>query len=210
MNDYLQKLIDKYIELSDISDKIEASHELLFKCFMRGGKIFTCGNGGSAADAEHIVGELMKGFRLLRELTQEQNQNIAEFFPEEASFLSKNLQQAIPAISLVSSVSFSTAFSNDVNPDFIFAQQIFGLANPGDVLIAISTSGNSMNVVNAAKIARVKALKIIALTGENGGNLENYSDVTVHAPSKDVAIIQEYHLSIYHCLCSMLEQKIFT
>jgi len=142
MNNYLLDTIARYAELSVVSNEIQGSYDLLLPCVRSGGKIFTCGNGGSAADAEHIVGELMKGFRLRRELSEIQIQSVAELYPEEASFLSKNLQQAIPALSLVSSVSLSTAFANDVNPDFIFAQQIFGLGHPGDVLIAISTSGN--------------------------------------------------------------------
>jgi len=209
MGNYLVKTLEKYPELSTISNEINSCFKLLLDCFQRGGKIFTCGNGGSAADSEHIVGELMKGFRLQRKLTEEQIMNIEKFFPKEASFLARNLQQAIPSISLVNSISLSTAFSNDINPEFIFAQQIFGLGNLGDVLIAISTSGNSKNVVNATKIAKTKGLDVIALTGKNGGAIGKYSDVIVRAPSEDVASIQEYHMPIYHCLCSMLEHELF-
>jgi YrbI family 3-deoxy-D-manno-octulosonate 8-phosphate phosphatase len=208
-NYYIEKLIDSYPKLLIVLEEVLEAHKLLLECNASGNKILTCGNGGSAADAEHIVGELMKGFRLRRELTEEQNQKIVELYPAEALFLSKNLQQAIPAISLVSSISLSTAFSNDVNPDFIFAQQIFGLGKLGDVVIAISTSGNSINIIQAAKIARIKNMKVIGLTGQSGGELEKHADVTIRAPAKDVAEIQEYHLPIYHCLCSMLEAEIF-
>jgi phosphoheptose isomerase len=210
MIDYLDLLLKKYPSLESVSQDMRNAFSLLRESILTGNKILACGNGGSAADAEHIVGELMKGFRLRRELTEEQNQKIAELYPAEALFLSKNLQQAIPAISLVSSISLSTAFANDVNPDFIFAQQIFGLGNHGDVLIAISTSGNSINIFQAVKIARIKNMKVIGLTGQSGGELEKHADVTIRAPAIDVAEIQEYHLPIYHCLCSMLEAEIFT
>ncbi len=209
MPDYLQKLINKYPALLDISIEIKRACDLLCECARNGNKIMTCGNGGSAADAEHIVGELMKGFRLQRKLSEGQCQKIAALYPSETLALSENLQQAIPAISLVNAVSLNTAFANDVNSDFIFAQQIWGLGLPGDVLIAISTSGNSINVVQATKIARVREMKVIGLTGKSGGTLENHVNITIHAPSKDVAEIQEYHLPIYHCLCSIMEQELF-
>jgi YrbI family 3-deoxy-D-manno-octulosonate 8-phosphate phosphatase len=209
MTDYFDLFVKKYPSLESVSLDMMNAFSLLSESILAGKKILVCGNGGSAADAEHIVGELMKGFRLRRELTEEQNQKIAEQYPAEALFLSKNLQQAIPAISLVSSISLSTAFANDVNPDFIFAQQIFGLGNHRDVLFAISTSGNSINIIQAAKIARIRNMKVIGLTGQNGGELEKHADVTIRVPAKDVAEIQEYHLPIYHCLCSMLEADFF-
>jgi D-sedoheptulose 7-phosphate isomerase len=207
--DFLKKLIADYPILESVSKNILNSHYMLKECIINGGKILTCGNGGSAADAEHIVGELMKGFRLKRELTMRQVEKIAKLYPEEADFLAQNLQQAIPAISLVSSVSLSTAFANDVNTDFVFAQQIYGIGNSGDVLIAISTSGSSANVINAAKIARIKSVKVIGLTGIKGGKLERYCTVIIKAPGSGVAEIQELHLPIYHCICSMLEKSLF-
>ena len=209
MTNYLQNLVDKYPALSAISNEIADSYRILSECIRAGGKILTCGNGGSAADAEHIVGELMKGFHLKRHLGEPDREAFAKVYPNEADYLADNLQKAIPAVSLVSSVSLATAFMNDVNADFIFAQQIYGIGDVGDVLIAISTSGNSINVVLATKIAKVKGMKIIALTGQDGGELKNHADVTICAPSTEVAHIQELHLPIYHCLCGMLEQAVF-
>ena len=206
---YIDALITDYPLLDPCRQEILNAHELLTGCINGGGKIFVCGNGGSAADAEHIVGELMKGFRLKRKLTPGQIRKIAEIFPEEYEFISQNLQQAIPAISLVGSVSLATAFANDVNPDFIFAQQLYGLGNPGDALIAISTSGNSVNVLNAAKAAKIRGMNIIGLTGCDGGLLKNLCTVSIGVPAADVAKIQELHLPVYHCLCSMLEQFLF-
>jgi D-sedoheptulose 7-phosphate isomerase len=208
--DYLKKLITDYPILNTISKNILNTHHVLKECILNGGKILTCGNGGSAADAEHIVGELMKGFRLKRELTTKQVEKLSKFYPEEAGFISQNLQQAISAISLVSSVSLSTAFANDINPDFVFAQQVYGIGSVNDVLIAISTSGNSNNVLNAAKIARTKGIKVIGLTGIEGGKLEKHRAVTIKVPANDVARIQELHLPVYHCLCSMIEETLFS
>ena len=207
--DYLNRLITEYPILDSCFQSILKAHCLLKECAISSGKIIACGNGGSAADAEHIVGELMKGFRVRRKLTSRQISKLAEIFPEESDYLSQNLQQAIPAISLVSSVSLATAFANDVNPDLVFAQQIYGLGRPGDALIAISTSGNSANVINAAKIAKIRDMQTIGLTGFDGGKLKKYCTVSIRVPANEVAKIQELHLPVYHCLCSMLEQELF-
>jgi len=206
---HIDNLLIRYPHLSPLSAALEDAYNVLIDCVSSSGKIFTCGNGGSAADAEHIVGELMKGFRLKRELTFEQQNRIRQLFPEQASVFIENLQRTIPAISLVSSISLSTAFANDVNPNFLFAQQIFGLGKPGDVLIAISTSGNSANVLYAAQTAKIFGLKVVALTGKDGGKLVEYADVALKAPADDVATIQELHVPIYHCICAMLEESLF-
>lgn len=210
MTGYLKKLIIDYPALAHLEHDVQEASELLVECYHSGGTIYTCGNGGSAADAEHIVGELMKGFHLKRNLNPDQIQEIARLYPDEATEIEQNLQEAIPAVSLVSSMALSTAFANDVNPDYVFAQQIYGLGRAGDILIAISTSGNSGNVVLAAKLAKVKDVRVIGLAGETGGKLQAHCDLTIKAPSADTAGIQEFHLPIYHCLCSMLEEAVFS
>lgn len=207
-NPFLE-LIQKYPELESIKESIINSHEMLISCIRNGNKILICGNGGSAADADHIVGELLKGFYLSRKLTSEQVQDIRQVFPDEVEFLSSNLQQSIPAISLVSGPAINTAIANDTNPQFVFAQQVYGLGKPGDTLIGISTSGNSKNVIYAAQIAKVKGLKVIALTGQDGGRLKNFADLSIRVPATKVADIQELHLPVYHCLCYAMELALF-
>jgi phosphoheptose isomerase len=180
----------------------------MFECFTAGHKVLTCGNGGSAADSEHIVGELMKAFRLPRPLTPKQTEALkAEFGPDEAI---SQLQQALPAISLVSQTSLITAFANDVSADMVFAQQVLGYGQTGDVLIAISTSGRSKNVVNAAKTARAFGLHVIGLTGEAESPLSAVCSVTVRVPARETAQVQEHHLKVYHALCAMIEAELFT
>ena len=167
--------------------------------YKKGGKILVCGNGGSASDADHIVGELMKGFLKDRKVTDER-------IPQE---LREKLQGALPAISLCAHTSLMTATMNDNDADMIFAQQVYGYANENDLLIALSTSGNSKNVVNAVKVAKALGVKVIALIGETGGVLKGLADITICAPSTETYKIQEYHLPIYHYLCAKVEEEIF-
>ena len=167
--------------------------------YKKGGKILVCGNGGSSADADHIVGELMKGFLKSRKVTDER-------IPQE---LREKLQGALPAISLSAHTSLMTATINDNDADMVFAQQVYGYAKDNDLLIAISTSGNSKNVVNAVKVAKSLGVKTIALTGETGGELKQFADVTICAPSTETYKIQEYHLPIYHYLCTKVEEEFF-
>ena len=179
------------------------------KCYDNNGKILVCGNGGSASDSEHIVGELMKSFILSRPIKNELKEKILNSFPCDANYLIENLEIPLEAISLVSQTSIQTAFSNDNAPDLTFAQQVLGYGKPGDILIAISTSGNSKNVIFASEIAKIKNLKIIALTGKSGGKLKSIADVLINVPASDTFIIQEYHLPIYHTLCYALENEFF-
>ena len=160
-----------------------------------------CGNGGSASDAEHIVGELMKGFYRQRSLSREEK----EIFGE----LGDNLQEALPAISLTGHPALSTAFMNDVDPEMVFAQQVYGYGRKGDVLMALTTSGNSRNVLNAARVARAKGMKVVGLTGRDGGSLKELCDVCIIVPGQATADIQEYHLPVYHTICAMLEESFF-
>ena len=188
---------------------IHRAFELIRDTYSSGGKVLVCGNGGSAADSEHIVGELMKAFRLPRPLLPEQVEALRSEFPEGFREAAANLQRALPAISLVSQSSLITAFANDVSADFVFAQQVLGYGAPGDLLIAISTSGNSTNVVNAAKTARAFGLSSIGLTGESGGTLGGLCTTTIRVPAVETADVQEYHLKVYHALCAMVESELF-
>ena len=169
----------------------------------------TCGNGGSAADAEHIAGELMKSFKRQRPITGEQRAALSAAFPDGGAYLARHLQQGIPCISLVSQVSLMTAFANDVAADMAFAQQVFVYGCPGDVLIGLSTSGNATNVVNACATAKASGVKTIGITGEHGGKLRGICDVTIAVPARETYRVQEYHLPVYHALCAMMEGSIF-
>ena len=181
--------------------------------FRNGGKLITCGNGGSAADAMHIVGELMKGFLLPRRIEECRPEFVArtqELFPADVEYFKANLQGALPAVSLVAETSLITAFANDVLPDLIFAQQIFGLGRREDVLLAISTSGNSDNVLFAVEVAKIIGLKVVAMTGRRGGRLKHLSDVAICVPADSSHTIQELHLPIYHMLCIAAENEFFS
>lgn len=195
----MKDLLKRYPALSDCSEEIEKALELMIETYKNGGKILVCGNGGSASDSDHIVGELMKGFLSPRKVTDER------ISPE----LRENLQGSLPAISLCSQNAIMTAFINDVKPDMMFAQQVYGYAKSEDLVIGISTSGNSGNVVNAVKVARDMGVKTIALTGANGGKLSEICDVTIKAPETETYKIQEYHLPIYHYLCAETEKYFF-
>ncbi|MCL4415187.1 MAG: SIS domain-containing protein [Actinobacteria bacterium] len=209
MKKYLSNLIQKYPEIEECAADINLAIELMRSSINSKGKVLTCGNGGSASDAEHIVGELMKGFMHPRNLESKEIESIMQLYHETGSEIVKNLQKPIPAISLTSNMSFITAYSNDVNPEYIFAQQVYGLGNKGDVLLCLSTSGNSKNVINAAMVAKVKGVNIIGFTGKNGGILKEYADVPIKAPSLITPEIQEYHIAIYHTICAQIEEDIF-
>jgi len=205
----LDILLTNYPQLSVCAEDIIVAFEMLKQTCLHGGLIMTCGNGGSAADAGHIVGELMKSFKLKRPVTDEQRTAFLEAFPEEGEYFADNLQQGIPAISLVSQSSIFTASANDLTPDMAFAQQVFGYGRDGDLLIGISTSGNALNVVNACKVARSCRIGTVGLTGEDGGKLLAICDVTIRVPASETFRVQEYHLPVYHALCAMLEAEFF-
>ena len=192
-------LFERYPQLNICKNDIENALSLMIDTYKKGGKILVCGNGGSSADADHIVGELMKGFLKTRKVTDER-------IPQE---LREKLQGALPAISLSAHTSLMTATINDNDADMVFAQQVYGYAKENDLLIAISTSGNSKNVVNAVKVAKSLGIKTIALTGKTGGELKQLADVTICAPSTETYKIQEYHLPIYHYLCAKVEEEFF-
>ncbi|MEI8342337.1 MAG: SIS domain-containing protein, partial [Verrucomicrobiota bacterium] len=201
-NPQLDLLISRLPALEPSASAILQAFKTTRDCIRAGGKILICGNGGSAADAEHWAGELLKGFKSKRPLNAEMR---AKLPPE----LAEKLQGAIPMIPLTGFISLSTAFANDVDPQLIFAQLVYGLGKPGDVLIGISTSGNATNVCSAFEVADALGLITIALTGETGGKLKALSKITIHAPATETYLIQELHLPIYHCLCLMLEDEFF-
>lgn len=196
-----ERLFERYPALIPIRAEIMATYEAILRCYKNGGKLLVCGNGGSAADADHIVGELMKGFFKKRPLPTELAQKIGE--------ISVNLQSAMPAISLTQHNALSTAFLNDVDPQMIFAQQVLGYGKCGDIFLGISTSGNSQNIIKAATVAKALGLKTITLTGQKECQLDQLCDISIKAPATITADIQEYHLPIYHTLCGMLEEAFF-
>lgn len=207
-----QQIIDNlFLRFSEFRDLpiVESITEVI-GCYNQENKLLVCGNGGSAADSLHIVGELMKGFLLPRKLDKNIQYKIKEQFPDSAEYLINNLQGTLTAISIVNETALLTAYANDQAPDLSFAQQVLGYGKKGDVLIAISTSGNSKNVIYAAQVAKVQGMKIISLTGKSGGKLKEISDILINVPSDETYIIQEYHLPIYHTICAAVENEFFS
>ena len=205
----IETLIEKYPDLEAGMPAVIDAFDLLRDAYQQKGKLLVCGNGGSAADSEHIVGELMKGFMLRRPVSETTRKALIEAFPANGMYLADHLQGALPAISLVSQTSLISAFANDVAADMVFAQQVFGYGNPGDVVLGISTSGNSANVIHALQIGDALGLHTIGLTGGDGGRMLELCEVTICVPWTLVHDIQERHLAIYHALCLMLEEAFF-
>lgn len=196
----LDELYVRYPQLKCCEGEIAKVFDLLLTCYRSGGKVLTCGNGGSAADAEHIVGELLKKFRRHRGI----DSGVAAKLPPE---LVAKLEGALPAVSLVSMSGILTAFANDVAWETAFAQQVYGLGNSGDILIALSTSGNSANCVNAALVAKAKGMRVVSMTGAGGGKLSDLADAAVRVPETETYKIQELHLPVYHALCAAVEDE---
>lgn len=205
----LTDLFKRYPKLERCSGEILQAHEALVESYNRGGTLLVCGNGGSAADADHIVGELMKGFMKKRPLSPSVHDQFSQLEPEVSAYLSEHLQQPLPAISLGSQSALQTAFANDVAPDLAFAQSVLGYGREGDVFIGISTSGNSRNVYYAACTAKSRGLKTIGLTGEEGGRLKDVCDVMIRVPETSTPLVQELHLPVYHALCEAVEDHFF-
>lgn len=204
---FLEKLITRYPDLQCVKGDIEKTYLILEETYKNNGKVLVCGNGGSAADCEHIVGELMKGFLLHRNLSEKEGIAFNEY--ENGNYIAKGLQKGLQAISLVSQSGLMTAFLNDCSPDLVFAQQIYTYMNPCDTLIALSTSGNSANVLNGVITAKTKGGKCVALTGERDSKISEIADCTIKLPSAETYKIQEYTLPVYHCICAMLEEEFF-
>ncbi len=202
-------LIVRYPALAVCKAAMTEAVEAICESYRARHKLLVCGNGGSAADAEHIVGELMKGFLLPRKLDEAMYNRMKKICPDEAAYFQENLQGTLPALSLVNQVALNTAFANDQAPDLSFAQQVLGMGDEGDVLLGISTSGNSANVIYAVQMAKVKGVKTIVLTGETGGKLKPLADICICVPDRETFRIQEYHLPIYHMLCIAAENEFF-
>lgn len=209
INRHIDTLIQRYPALALCKDDILTAYTTLCEAYTKERKLLVCGNGGSASDCEHIVGELMKEFKLKREVYKEQAANMKQIDEQLGSVLANHLQGALPAITLTSHSSLTTAFMNDSQPELVFAQQVNGYGKAGDVLLGISTSGNSMNVLYAAVTAKAKGLKVIGLTGQRDSRLKSLSDVCIQVPETETYKIQELHLPVYHCLCMMLEEHFF-
>lgn len=209
MEEQLNHLIERYPQLSVCKEDIKNAYIIIETAYKNSRKLLVSGNGGSASDSEHIVGELMKEFKLKRKVYSDQAVALKAIDSELGQVLADNLQGALPAISLTGHSSLQTAFMNDAVPELVFAQQINGLGKPGDVFLGISTSGNSKNILYAAVNAKAKGLKIIGLTGAKENKLMKYADVCIRVPETETYKIQELHLPVYHCLCLMLEEEFF-
>ena len=209
MNKFIDELIDRYPKLGSIKKDIEVAYELIKNMYKDGGKLLVGGNGGSAADSEHIVGELMKGFCKKRKISTDLAEKLENINEDLGLELGKCLQGALKAIAITGHTGLTTAFANDVDPNMIFAQQVYGYGDNKDILLCISTSGNSKNLIYAAITAKAKGMKVITLTGKNGGRLKEYSDISIIVPENETFKIQELHLPIYHALCLELEGFFF-
>lgn len=205
MDKYINELIERYPILENNADAIYRVYEIMVQCFENGGKLLVAGNGGSASDADHVVGELMKGFRLPRKISEELSSALRKIDTCMGKELSQKLQGALPAIALHNHSGLNTAILNDVDGNLCFAQQIMGYGKPGDVFMAISTSGNSQNIIYAAITAKAKGLKVVGITGTGGGRLNSFTDAIIAVESDAVHIAQELHMPVYHCLCFMVE-----
>lgn len=213
MNEKQQKrvklLIDRYPMLCIVEKEIEEVFDILKNCYKRGGKLLIGGNGGSAADAEHIVGELMKGFKSQRTIASDMQEKLCNVDKDMGRVLADDLQGALPAIALGNHLALNSAFANDVDGDQVYAQQVWGYGKKEDVLWAISTSGNACNIKYAIVTAKAKGMTVVGLTGKDGGYLGEKADVSIIVPESETYLVQELHLPIYHCLCLMLEDEFF-
>ena len=206
---HLELLMNRYPVLEGVKEKIAESYEILRQCYAAGGKVIIGGNGGSCSDAEHIVGELMKGFVKERHLSQKEQKALTDADPVLGAELAMRLQGGLPAVALSSHNALNTAFLNDVCGDMAYAQQLNALGKAGDVFFGLTTSGNAKNVQYAAVVAKAKGMPVIALTGKTGGAMNALADVNMVMPSNETYQIQELHLPVYHCLCLMLEEQFF-
>lgn len=205
----INDLIKRFPELQNCRESILTAFETIKQTFCSEGTLFTCGNGGSAADAEHMVGELMKGFMLSREVTSLTKSKLQEQLGDQGLELASKLQEGLPAVSLNGHPSLATAFGNDVDFEMVFAQQIYVMGKAGDVILGFTTSGNSVNVLNALKIANAFGIKTIAMTGKDGGECDNLAECCIKIPETETYKVQELHLPVYHALCLQLEEEFY-
>lgn len=206
---HIGKLLRRHPTLESCLEDIINAYLIMEECYERDGKLLIAGNGGSAADSEHIAGELMKRFKMPRPVPAEFSDTLKAIDPVRGEALAKNLERGLMAIPLVAHEALSTAYINDVDGLGVFAQQLYGFGRAGDVFLGISTSGNSKNVMSATVVARALGMKVIGLTGAKGGELSEVADVAVKVPETETYMIQELHLPVYHCWCLMLEDRFF-
>lgn len=206
----MEELLSRYPQLKSCEDAIRQALTILREMYHAGGKLLVCGNGGSAADCEHIVGELMKGFLLPRPISPETDAALQAAFPDDAASFRSSLQRAIPAISLPSQLAVLSAYVNDVQPEYMYAQLVQGYGRKEDVLLCLSTSGNSKNVVRAAQMARILGMRSIALTGQDACRLDSLCTAVIKVDERQTFKIQELHLPVYHFLCAQLEEDLFS
>ena len=207
--DHIKELVQRYPKLEIIKDNIKAAFEAIKESYKNGGKLLIAGNGGSASDAEHIAGELMKTFAKKRTLPDSFVSEIKKIDSDISEYLLPKMQPGLPAIALSGHASLNTACINDIDGNITFAQQVYGYGKEEDVLLGISTSGNSKNILYACAVAKAKKLKIVGLTGEGGGKLKQYADICICVPETETYKIQELHLPVYHIICMMLEDYFF-
>ncbi len=205
----IDQLCERYPSLDVVRPSIEDACTRLIACYEQGGKILVCGNGGSCSDSEHVVGELMKSFELKRPIKHIVQEKLAAISPERGSYLAQHLQQGLPAISLTAHSALITAVANDIDGDIIFAQQVVGYGKKDDILLGISSSGNSQNVLDACIVAKAMDLKVIGLTGETGGKMKAFCDTLINVPGRRTFMVQELHLPVYHVLCLAVEHHFF-
>jgi D-sedoheptulose 7-phosphate isomerase len=206
---FIEELIGRYPQLEDITYKLNEAAERLIRCYQNGNKVLICGNGGSSSDSDHIAGELLKGFEEKRPLNDYMKNQLLSVSGKRGHYLAEKLQTGLPAISLSSHSGLITAVANDTDAHLIYAQQVIGFGKPGDVLLGISTSGNALNVLDAAITARAIGMSVIGLTGATGGKLKAFCDILINVPEKRTSLVQELHLPVYHALCIMIENHFF-
>ena len=206
---HVDTLIERYPALNVCREDIIKAYEVMEEAYKTDHKLLIAGNGGSAADSEHIAGELMKRFKTPRSVPKEFAEELKRIDPVRGEGLANNLERGLMAIPLVAHEALTTAYINDVDGLGVFAQQLYGFGREGDVFLGISTSGNSKNIISATVVARALGIKVVGLTGKNGGELKKVSDVCIRVPEDETYMIQELHLPVYHCLCLMLEDNFF-
>lgn len=205
----IERLMERFPVLEACREDIWKAFEILKRTYEKSGMLLVCGNGGSGADSEHIVGELMKEFAIKRPLPREEREKLEAVSAENGTLLGEHLQGSLPAIPLTGNIALSTAFANDAVPELVFAQQVYGYGNKNSSLMGISTSGNSQNVIYALEVAKTKGMETIGLTGEGGGRMKELCDVCICVPASCTPDIQELHLPVYHALCRMIEEEFF-
>lgn len=205
----ISKLFTRYPALSPVETALHQAIAAMAESYEKGHTLLVCGNGGSAADSLHFTGEMMKEFAIKRSFPPHLQDKMKELYPEDVTFFQNTLQGGLPTISLVNEIGLTTAFANDNVSDLVFAQQVLCHGKEGAVLFCLSTSGNSKNVIHAAKIAKVMGMSVISMTGETGGELKKYSDILLNVPEKETYLVQEYHLPLYHAIAAALELEFF-